>query len=227
MALSAAQPELLEQALAENNFLAGDEPTQLDFRVSRELEANPPTADLPYLLAWFNFVSQFTTEAKANWPDPPKAAAGDDEFDLFAEDPEAEEAAKKDNEERKAKEGPPVGKSQIVFEVKPASSSVDLDELANRIMTEINYGEDLKWMEQYKKEPVAFGIYKLLIGCTMKDSISTEDLTEKMSSFTGMIEVSDEEDSDEEGEEAKATGEKRMVEGDLVQSIDIKSFNKV
>ena len=37
--------------------------------------------------------------------------------------------------------------------------------------------DGLFWKTEYKKEPVAYGIYKLVIGCVVEDEkVSTDDL---------------------------------------------------
>jgi len=59
--------------------------------------------------------------------------------------------------------------------------------------------DGLVWKEQTQKEPIAYGIYKLIIGCTVEDlKVSSDDLTEKMEEMD-----------------------------DMVQSVDIRAFNKV
>ena len=55
------------------------------------------------------------------------------------------------------------------------------------------------WKTQYKKEPVAFGIFKLLIGVTVEDEkISVDGLQEQIEGFE-----------------------------DAVQSVEIMAFNKI
>jgi len=57
----------------------------------------------------------------------------------------------------------------------------------------------LYWKTQYKKEPVAFGIFKLLIGVTVEDEkVSVDGLQEKIEELE-----------------------------DMVQSVDILAFNKI
>jgi translation elongation factor EF-1beta len=59
--------------------------------------------------------------------------------------------------------------------------------------------DGLFWKTEYKKEPVAFGIYKLIIAVTIEDDkVSVDELQEK-------IEEMD----------------------DMVQSVDILAFNKI
>lgn len=55
------------------------------------------------------------------------------------------------------------------------------------------------WKTEYKKEPLAYGIFKLVVGCTIEDAkVSVDDLQESIEAFE-----------------------------DLVQSVDIAVFNKV
>lgn len=122
-------------------------------------------------------------------------------MDLFGEATEEEKAvaekAKKKADEGKKKKAPPVAKSLILYEVKPWGEETDLDELAKKILAIEMDG--LLWKTQYKKEPIAYGVFKLLIGATVEDDkVSTDDLQEKIEAFE-----------------------------DFVQSVDIAAFNKV
>jgi translation elongation factor EF-1beta len=54
-----------------------------------------------------------------------------------------------------------------MFEVKPADSETDIDAMAKKIL-DIKM-DGLYWKTQYRKEPVAFGIFKLIIGVTVED----------------------------------------------------------
>mgnify|MGYP006113412507 CR=1 FL=1 len=59
--------------------------------------------------------------------------------------------------------------------------------------------DGLYWKTEFKTVPVAFGIFKLIIGATIEDAkVSTDDIEEKMEAMD-----------------------------DMVQSIDIQSFNKL
>lgn len=97
-----------------------------------------------------------------------------------------------------AKEKPKViAKSLILFEVKPYEAETDLDELAKKILAIEMDG--LFWKTEYKKEPIAFGVNKIVIGCVVEDlKVSTDDLQEKIEAFE-----------------------------DEVQSVDILCFNKI
>ena len=123
----------------------------------------------------------------------PKAAekADDDMDDLFGDDDgDAEEAkkvaaaAKEKAKGKKKKEV--IAQSLVMFEVKPLDSETNLDDLAKQIL-EIKQ-EGLYWKTQYKKEPVAFGIFKLIIGVTVEDEkVSVDDLVEKIESIEDKV----------------------------------------
>ena len=54
-----------------------------------------------------------------------------------------------------------------MIEVKPWDEDTDLDELAARILAVELDG--LVWKTEYKKEPIAFGIFKLVVGLVIED----------------------------------------------------------
>lgn len=90
-----------------------------------------------------------------------------------------------------------IAKSLIVWEVKPYEAETDLDELAKQILAIEMDGLD--WKTEYKKEPVAYGVFKIVIGAVVEDEkVSTDDVQEKIEAFE-----------------------------DLVQSVDIVCFNKL
>ena len=106
-------------------------------------------------------------------------------MDLFGDDdPEdtaAKEALKKNSEAvTKKKKAPPVAKSLVVLEVKPWGPEIDLDALGKRICEEIKQ-DGLFWKTEFKKEPVAYGVYKIMIGMTIEDDkVSVDDIIEKI-----------------------------------------------
>ena len=124
----------------------------------------------------------------------------DDFDDLFGDDDDDGAAAKAAAEAAKAgakkKKKEVIAQSLVMFEVKPDSDKTDLDKVAQNIFNIKMDG--CYWKTQYKKEPVAFGIYKLIIGVTVEDEkVSVDGLQEKI-------------------EEMKD-----------VQSVDILAFNKI
>ena len=90
-----------------------------------------------------------------------------------------------------------IAQSLVLFEVKPLDDTTDLDEMAKKIL-DISM-DGLYWKTEYKKEPVAFGIFKLIIGVTVEDEkVSVDALQEKIEGFE-----------------------------DMVQSVEILAFNKI
>jgi translation elongation factor EF-1beta len=88
--------------------------------------------------------------------------------------------------------------SIVMLEVKPLDDTVDLDVLAKKLIAEITM-DGLFWKTDYKKEPVAFGIFKLIVGFSLEDEkVSVDDIVEKIEAYE-----------------------------ELVQSVEIACFNKI
>lgn len=59
--------------------------------------------------------------------------------------------------------------------------------------------DGLEWKTEYKKEPVAYGVFKIVIGATVEDEkVSTDDVQEQIEALE-----------------------------DYVQSVDVVAFNKL
>merc|ERR1711990_654342 len=96
--------------------------------------------------------------------------------DLFGDDDDDEEAAReaakkaKEAAQGKKKKKEVIAMSLVMLEVKPLDDTTNLDDLAQRIFKDIkNEKGGLFWKTEYKKEPVAFGIFKLIIGFSCED----------------------------------------------------------
>ena len=105
-------------------------------------------------------------------------------MDLFGSDDGDAEEMKRIAEEQKAKakkkKAPPVAKSIVLLDIKPWGPEENLDALAEKIFAEIKM-DGLLWKTEFKKEPVAFGVWKLVIGCTVEDEkVGVDDLIEKI-----------------------------------------------
>ena len=106
---------------------------------------------------------------------------------------------KKKAEEAKAKKkkAAPIAKSLNIWEVKPWGEETDLQLLADKILKIEMDG--LMWKTEWKKEPIAYGVFKIVIGATVEDEkVSTDLVQEKIEEFE-----------------------------DEVQSVDIVAFNKL
>ena len=180
----------LESTLKNQQWVGGQTPTAADkeaFEALKTTTISPETH--PNVFAWFSLCFKFSDAIKATWPAGGAAAKGgkkggkkeakkevkkddDDDMDLFGDDNEEDaEAAKKAAAAAKAagqkKKEVVIAQSLVLFEVKPADSETNLDDLAKTILAITMDG--LYWKTQTKKEPVAYGIFKLIIGCTVED----------------------------------------------------------
>lgn len=219
----------LEAKLKNQQWVGGQQPTAEDKEAYESLKSGTVSAEThPHTFAWFCLVFKFSDAVKASWPaagaggkkDGGKAKGGKDKGakggkkeakkeddmdmdDLFGDDDGADaEAAKKAAEAAKAgakkKKKEVIAMSIVLLEVKPLDSETNLDDLAKKIFSEITQ-DGLFWKTEYKKEPVAFGIFKLIIGFSLEDEkVSVDDVVERIEGFE-----------------------------DHVQSVEIQSFNKI
>ena len=48
--------------------------------------------------------------------------------------------------------------------------------------------DGLQWKTEYRKDPIAYGIHKLVIGCVIEDDkVSTDDLQTKIEAFEDSV----------------------------------------
>ncbi|KAH0788026.1 putative elongation factor 1 beta [Histomonas meleagridis] len=110
-----------------------------------------------------------------------------DDIDPFAEaTPEekaAEEEAKKNVQKKEKKEA--VGKSTLVLQISPADTEVNLDDLENKIRTEIKE-EGLLWGKSERK-PLYFGLVAILLGAVVTDDVSVDGIQEKIESWDDLV----------------------------------------
>ena len=86
------------------------------------------------------------------------------------------------------------------------------------------------WGADFKKVPIGYGIHKLIIGCVVIDTISTDELIEDILEIKGLVEPDDDEEEEEDEQGNVVVKEKKQVElvqGPLVQSVDILKFFKI
>ena len=127
-----------------------------------------------------------------------KAAAADDELDLFGDSDEeapapsdakaaraAAAAAAKEAADKKKKPKEPA-KSLVTLVVKPWEADTDLDKLFSLITA--TEKEGLVWGTACEKEPVAYGIFQLLVVCTIVDDlVSSDDITDLIEQFEDYV----------------------------------------
>jgi len=128
----------------------------------------------------------------------------EEDVDLFGSDDEEEDEEKaritaerlKAYHEKKSKKPKVIAKTSVLFDVKPWDDETDLDAMKAACMGIQMDG--LVWGAT-KKVPLAYGIQKLQIMCTVEDEkVSIEELGEKMEAFD-----------------------------DYVQSVDVAAMNKI
>merc|ERR1712086_943904 len=146
----------------------------------------------PCTFAWFALVFKFTDEVKGTWPAAGGAAKGKEggkgkkgkgkKEEKKADDDgaAAKAAAEAAKASKKKVKKPVVAMSLVMLEVKPVDDQTNLDDLAQRIYKNVTQ-EGLFWKTEYKKEPVAFGIFKLIVGFSLEDEkVSVDDVVEKI-----------------------------------------------
>ncbi|XP_042859033.1 elongation factor 1-beta-like [Penaeus japonicus] len=211
---SDAGVKALNDYLGDKSYIEGFVPSQDDVAVFEAL-GKAPAGKYSHALRWYNHISSFGAE-KSKFPGVKKALSNqapapaaaddddDDEVDLFGSDEEEEdEDAARVREERlaayaakKSVKPGPIAKSQVLLDCKPWDDETDMKEMENKIRTITMDG--LVWGAS-KLNPLAFGIMKLSILCTIEDAkVSVDDLIEKIEEFE-----------------------------DYVQSVDVGAFNKV
>ena len=222
MGLTEAQYIELDAKLVEQQFFGGDAPTDVDRTTLESFGDQEPPQSLPNLWAWFLILSIFSDDVKNSWvaksagkgkkgkkeakkeaKKEEKKAEDDDDADfddMFGDDDgSAAEAAKNVKaaaEKKKKAKKVLVEKSIVVFEVKPWEAEQAIEDMAAAVMA-IEM-EGLFWKSEWKKEPIGFGINKLIIGCVVHDlKGSVDELQEKIEALE-----------------------------DMVQSVDIQSFSK-
>jgi len=127
-----------------------------------------------------------------------------------------------------------VNKSTLVFEIKPYDINTNLDNL-EKLVRNIQM-DGLEWAKASKKIPIAFGLQKLQIGAIIIDDlISTDDIIEKIE----ILGLSDDkaaeyierrargDDEEEEEYEGDDDDEDQNIDGRMVQSAEIVSFQKL
>jgi len=214
--------DALESKLAKDQWLGGAQPSAADREAIESMTDAPCPASHPNTFAWWCLASRFTAQVRATWAgaaapakdagkkggkkeEPKKEApkkeaakkADDDDFDPFADEDDggetlAEQQARFDAIAAAAKKNAKkvVNKSLIVWDVKPWGEDTDLDEMARLILSIKQEGLD--WKTEYKKEPVAYGVFKVQIGATITDDlVSTDEIQEKIEAFEDHVQSVD------------------------------------
>jgi len=223
----------LNEHLVTRSYITGYQPTQDDVTTLGKMLSAPDAKKYPHAARWYKHIAHFTPAQKkafkagelAKTPASKPQAKDEDDIDLFGEETaEDKEAAKKLAESKKKeadkkKKEAPVAKSLLLIDVKPMSTEVNLDNVWKLIQENVKM-DGLVWKEQVKKVPVAFGIFKLQVGCTVEDEkVSTDELIERIENIGLTEEDLEKRQADDYDEDEDESG--------LVQSAEIVVFNKL
>eukprot|EP00382_Lankesteria_abbotti_P002589 CAMPEP_0113845452 /NCGR_PEP_ID=MMETSP0372-20130328/766_1 /TAXON_ID=340204 /ORGANISM="Lankesteria abbotti" /LENGTH=250 /DNA_ID=CAMNT_0000814499 /DNA_START=94 /DNA_END=846 /DNA_ORIENTATION=- /assembly_acc=CAM_ASM_000359 len=233
----------LNEYLTHHSYISNENASQDDVSVFDALMCVPSASDHQAVNRWYRHIGTMSECEKKNLiqgrgvvlPVESKKVVttedDDDDFDPFAEETEQEKETKKQMAE-KEKPKPKkqvIGKSTLVIEVKPNSTSTDLTEVEKLIrQIQIN---GLDWSTASKRLPIAFGLMKLQIGCTIVDDLVNTDTIIDQIETVGL----NEEDSLKKIAIRDGEIEEDVAEDDedednylgLVQSAEIVSFNKL
>ncbi|KZC07822.1 PREDICTED: elongation factor 1-beta' [Dufourea novaeangliae] len=203
----------LNSYLADHSYIEGWQPTQADVAVLEAL-GKTPTSSNPHVLRWYNHIKSYDLKVL---PGEKKAsilssssnvsntttAKNEDDVDLFGSDDEEDAEAVRIREERLKAYAEKKSKKPALI----AKSSLVLDVKPWGDDTDMKAMEDavrsiqmdgLVWGAS-KLVAVGYGIHKFRIMCVIEDDkVSVDLLVEQIESFE-----------------------------DLVQSVDIESFNKI
>ncbi|KAG7164643.1 Elongation factor 1-beta-like 1, partial [Homarus americanus] len=172
--------QTLNDFLQDRSYIRGYTPSQVDAEVFSSL-AKAPEDDFCHVLRWYNHIKSLGVELRLTGENLTTITALPENIT---------------NEDEKSKKPGPIAKSSIMLDVKPWDDETNmstLEELVRSIRM-----DGLQWGAS-KLAPLAFGINKLSILCTVEDEkVSVDDLTVKICDFE-----------------------------DTVQSVDIAAFNKI
>merc|ERR1712193_499097 len=176
---------LFNKFLSDKTYVSGYAPSADDFELLDKFNEAPPTK-FCNVARWYNHIKSFEDErdqicgGSSSKAETPAAAAADDEEAERLREELIEQRAREQLEKNKLKDKP-VAKSSILFDVKPWDSETDLLELEKKIR-QISM-EGLVWTAAELK-PIAFGVNKLTIMCTIVDDlVSSDNLQEQIEAF--------------------------------------------
>nr|AET50831.1 hypothetical protein [Eimeria tenella] len=229
----------LNSYLESRSYISGFAATQDDAAAAAKLLGPPSPLKYPHVFRWYSHITSFSKREAAAWPagqqrqqqQQQQQQQDDDDIDLFGDDDPAavqqlkEKQQQQQQQQKKKKEV--VNKSSLVIEIKPANAESDLDEVA-RLTKEIVL-EGLTWGESVKKVPVAFGLYKLQVCCSILDEVvNTSDILEAIEAL-GLTPQQQQQRRLQQQQQQDADSDLDEDEDfpGLVQSAEIVSFNKL
>ncbi|SBS94756.1 translation elongation factor, putative [Plasmodium ovale curtisi] len=192
----------------------------LDVKIYNQIKCVIDKDMYPHLYRWYKHISSL-----------PSAV-----LDQYTENTDKGKKGNTDEKKTNAKKSPAAANDDDVDnDIDLFGDNTDISKIPKLVKQKI-VDENIKWGEEVKKLPVAFGLYKIHMSCIIYDDfVNTNELIDKIENIdleseedkkkrTLILGLDDEENEDYDGDE------NAEVEDDLdflVQSAEIISFNKL
>ena len=184
--------------LKDNLFLGGDEPSYKDAEFFRYLIKNkykPEKEEYPSIWAWYSIMILFEDEVIKEWMRYPNKNSKKKNNILnetfICDEPDDYDINKNYKDiiiEQRNKHKDEI--SNVIIEIKPENTEIDLNLLAKKILKEIKR-EGLYWNDKYKIKEFAFDVKKLIMGMNVKMETSVQDIIDQLETWEEEIQSVD------------------------------------
>ena len=184
--------------LKDNLFLGGDEPSYKDAEFFRYLIKNkykPEKEEYPSIWAWYSIMILFEDEVIKEWMRHPNKNSKKKNNILneafICDEPDDYDINKNYKDiiiEQRNKHKDEI--SNVIIEIKPENTEIDLNLLAKKILKEIKR-EGLYWNDKYKIKEFAFDVKKLIMGMNVKMETSVQDIVDQLETWEEEIQSVD------------------------------------
>ena len=184
--------------LKDNLFLGGDEPSYKDAEFFRYLIKNkykPEKEEYPSIWAWYSIMILFEDEVIKEWMRHPNKNSKKKNNILnetfICDEPDDYDINQNYKDiimEQRNKHKDEI--SNVIIEIKPENTEIDLNLLAKKILKEIKR-EGLYWNDKYKIKEFAFDVKKLIMGMNVKMETSVQDIIDQLETWEEEIQSVD------------------------------------
>ena len=184
--------------LKDNLFLGGDEPSYKDAEFFRYLIKNKykeEKEEYPSIWAWYSIMILFEDEVIKEWMRHPNKNSKKKNNILnetfICDEPDDYDINQNYKDiimEQRNKHKDEI--SNVIIEIKPENTEIDLNLLAKKIMKEIKR-EGLNWNDKYKIKEFAFDVKKLIMGMNVKMETSVQDIIDQLETWEEEIQSVD------------------------------------
>ena len=184
--------------LKDNLFLGGDEPSYKDAEFFKYLIKNkykPEKEEYPSIWAWYSIMILFEDEVIKEWMRHPNKNSKKKNNILnetfICDEPDDYDINQNYKDiimEQRNKHKDEI--SNVIIEIKPENTEIDLNLLAKKILKEIKR-EGLYWNDKYKIKEFAFGVKKLIMGMNVKMETSVQDIIDQLETWEEEIQSVD------------------------------------